>query len=46
MVYDGMSSSFNELVWVTNFGLTSFKTFLHGTQQTSWMVNLDIGEMF
>ena len=46
MVYDGMSSSFNELVWVTNFGLTSVKILLCGTLPTLWMVYLDIGEMF
>ena len=46
MVYDGMDSVFNDLVCFSNFGLPSVKTLFRGTFPTSWMVDLDIGEMF
>ena len=46
MVYDGTTSGFNELVWVPKFGFTSVKKLICGTMPTSWMVDLDIGEMF
>ena len=44
--YDGTASGFNNLVWVTNFLLPSVKTLICGTSPNSWMVDLDIGEMF
>ena len=43
MVYGGMASGSNDLVWVTNFELTSVKILLCGTLPTSWMVDLDVG---
>ena len=46
MIYGGTASGSNDLVWVTNFGLTSVKILLCGTLPTLWMVYLDIGEMF
>ena len=46
MAYDGTDSVFNDLFWVANFGLPSVKTLLCGTYTTSWMVDLDIGDMF
>ena len=46
MVYDGTTSGFNDLVWVPKFGFTSVKKLICGTMPTSWMVDLDIGEMF
>ena len=46
MVNDGTASGFNYLVWVPNFVFLSVKTLLCGTLTTSWMVNLDIGEIF
>ena len=45
MVYYGVSSGFNDLVWVNNFGLPSGKTLIFVTLPTSWVVDLDIGEM-
>ena len=46
MVYYGTASGFNDLVLVPNFGLPSVKTLLHGTLSTSWIVDLDIGDIF
>lgn len=46
MVYDGTASGFNDSVWVPNFGLPTVDTLLRGTSPASWMVDLDIGDMF
>jgi hypothetical protein len=46
MVYDGTASGFNEGVWVPSFGLPTVETLLRGTGPGTWMVDLDIGEMF
>lgn len=46
MVYDGTASGFNDSVWVPNFGLPTVDTLLRGTGPNTWMVDLDIGEMF
>ena len=46
MVHNGMASGFNGLVWVPNLGLPSFNTLIHGTAPNSWMIDLDIGEIF
>ena len=46
MVYDGTASGFNDTIWVPNFGLPTCDTLLRGTQPGSWMVDLDIGDMF
>ena len=46
MVYDGTASGFNNRIWVPNFGLPTCDTLLRGTEPGSWMVDLDIGDMF
>ena len=46
IVYDGTDSGFNDMVWIPSFGLPTINTLLRGTSPTSWMVDLDIGEMF
>ena len=46
MVYDGTASGFNESVYIPNFGLPTIETLLRGTSPESWMVDLDIGDMF
>jgi hypothetical protein len=46
MVYDGTASGFNDSVWVPSFGLPTIDTLLRGTSSESWMVDLDIGDMF
>ena len=46
MVHDGIASGFNDPGWVPNFRSTSVKTLICGTSSTSWMVDLDIGELF
>ena len=46
MVYDGTASGFNDRIWVPNFGLPTCETLLRGTEPGSWMVDLDIGDMF
>ena len=46
MVYDGTASGFNESVFVPTFGLPTIETLLRGTGLNTWMVDLDIGDMF
>ena len=46
MVYDGTASGFNNSVFISNFGLPTIETLLRGTDPDSWMVDLDIGDMF
>lgn len=46
MVYDGTASGFNDRIWVPNFGLPTCETLLRGTAPGTWMVDLDIGDMF
>ena len=46
MVYDGTASGFNESIWVPNFGLPTIDTLIRATGPTTWMVDLDIGDMF
>ena len=46
MVYDGTASGFNDSVYVPNFGLPTIETLLRGTDPDTWMVDLDIGDMF
>ena len=46
IVYDGTASGFNDAVWTPNFGLPTIESLLRSTGPTTWMVDLDIGEMF
>jgi hypothetical protein len=46
MVYDGTASGFNDSVFVPTFGLPTVETLLRGTGPDTWMVDLDIGDMF
>jgi hypothetical protein len=46
MVYNGTASGFNDSIWVPNFGLPTIDTLIRGTGPTTWMVDLDIGDMF
>jgi hypothetical protein len=46
MVYDRTASRFNNGVWVLGFGLPTVETLLRGTGPGTWIVDLDIGEMF
>lgn len=46
MVYNGTASTFNSIIWVPSFGLPNVQTLLRATTPTSWMVDLDIGDMF
>ena len=46
MVYDGTASGFNDSVYVPTFGLPTIETLLRGTGPNTWMVDLDIGDMF
>ena len=46
MVYNGTDSGFNEMVWIPSFRLPTINTLLRGTSPTTWMVDLDISEMF
>ena len=46
MVYEDIASGFNDIFWVPNIVLPSVQTLILGNFPTSWMVDLDIGEMF
>jgi hypothetical protein len=46
MVYDGTASGFNASVYVPTFGLPTVEMLLRGTGPNTWMVDLDIGDMF
>ena len=46
MVHDSTASGFNDSVWVPSFDLPTVETLLQGTGPKSWMVDLDIGDMF
>eukprot|EP00957_Ditylum_brightwellii_P211663 15366441-Ditylum_brightwellii.AAC.3 len=46
MVYDGTDSGLNDAVWVPNFGFPTTSTVLRFTDKSTYMADLDIGEMF
>eukprot|EP00957_Ditylum_brightwellii_P040427 3059724-Ditylum_brightwellii.AAC.2 len=46
MVYDGTDSGLNNAVWVPNFGLPITNTVLQFMDESTYMADLDIGEMF
>ena len=46
MVYDGIARKFNDAVWVSTFCLPTIATLLRGTAPRTWMVDLDIRDMF
>ena len=46
LVYDGTASGFNDAVWTPNFGLPTIDSLIRATDGNTWMVDLDIGEMF
>ena len=44
MVYDGMSSGFNDLVWAPSFGLPTIDSMLRSVDNDTWLGDLDVGE--
>ena len=46
IVLDGTARGFNDYVWVHHFGLPMVDTLLRGTYPSTWMIDLDIGDMF
>jgi hypothetical protein len=47
MVYDASVSGLNDSVWIPRFPLPTIHTHLRAVEEgTSWMADLDIGEMF
>jgi hypothetical protein len=46
MVYDASKSGLNKSLWAANFGLPTVDALCRNKDPTSWMGDLDIGEMF
>ncbi len=46
MVYDASKSGLNDCLWVPSFPLPSSASFTDQLEDTSWMMDLDLGEMF
>lgn len=46
MVYDGTASGLNDSIWVPSFGVPTIRTHLRMIGPSSWMADLDVGEMF
>ena len=46
MVYDGISSGFNEWVWAPSFGLPTVESMLKSVGPYYWLGDVDIGEHF
>ena len=46
MVYDGTASGFNNAIYIPDFGLPTISSLLRGTSPTTWMIGLDVGDMF
>ena len=46
MVYDGTKSGLNENIWVPRFPLPTVNTHLRAVDSSTWMSDMDIGEMF
>jgi hypothetical protein len=46
MVYDGTKCGLNKILWVPSFSLPDVDTLLSLVEESSWMGDIDIGEMF
>jgi hypothetical protein len=46
MVYDASRSGLNQALWAPNFGLPTVDMLVRGVHESTWMGDLDIGEMF
>jgi hypothetical protein len=46
MVYDASKSNLNKSLWAPNFGLPTVEALTRSVDETCWMGDLDIGEMF
>lgn len=46
MVYDGMSSGLNDVLWVPPFPLPTVDSLLRAVHPDTWMADTNLGEMF
>jgi hypothetical protein len=46
MVHDASCSGLNKSLWSPNFGLPTVDTLLRGIDLSTWMGDIDVGEMF
>jgi hypothetical protein len=46
MVYDSMRSGLNNAIWVPRFLLPTVNTMIRAGDENTFMVDMDIGEMF
>jgi hypothetical protein len=46
IVYDASKSKLNQSLWAPNFGLPTVEALVRGVDESCWMGDLDIGEMF
>jgi hypothetical protein len=46
MVYDGMKSGLNEMLWAPWFSLPMIDSLLRSVEPGTWMADNDVGEMF
>jgi len=46
MVYDASKSNLNKSLWAPTFGLPTVNALVRGIDESCWMGDLDIGEMF
>ena len=46
MVYDATKSGLNDVVWVPSFGLPTVNSTLRGIEFSTYLGDIDLGEMF
>jgi len=46
LVYDGTKSGLNGALWAPSFGLPNVETLLSAVEETTWMADIDVGDMF
>jgi hypothetical protein len=46
MVYNATKSGLNNCLWVPSFSLPSPESFTDNLEAGSWMMDMDLGEMF
>ena len=46
VVYDGTKSGLNGALWAPTFGLPNVESLLSAVEETTWMSDIDVGDMF
>jgi len=46
VVYDGTKSGLNGALWAPTFGLPTVETLLSCVEASTWMSDMDVGDMF